>query len=161
MAIFPSGARPELSDTSIQTAIDIRYYAKVLLQSYEQLRTKPELQVVLLKLEVTNVCKDYPTPSGSLTVLSDISFTLQSGDATAFTGPSGTGKSTLLYILGGLETPSKGSVTLGDKNVFGMSPAELAKFRLVNLPVAIRRRSGLMIKRRIESSAGGNGSRRD
>jgi len=82
-----------------------------------------------LKLEVTNVCKDYPTPSGSLTVLSDISFTLQSGDATAFTGPSGTGKSTLLYILGGLETPSKGSVTLGDKNVFGMSPAELAKFR--------------------------------
>ena len=124
-----SETRPELSDTSIQTAIDIRYYAKVLLQSYEQLRTKPELQVVLLKLEVTNVCKDYPTPSGSLTVLSDISFTLQSGDATAFTGPSGTGKSTLLYILGGLETPSKGSVTLGDKNVFGMSPAELAKFR--------------------------------
>jgi lipoprotein-releasing system ATP-binding protein len=64
-----------------------------------------------------------------LTVLSDINLSLESGDAAAFTGPSGTGKSTLLYILGALERPTRGSVTLGDKNVFGMNPSELAKFR--------------------------------
>src|SRR5688572_7091132 len=44
-------------------------------------------------------------------------------------GPSGTGKSTLLYILGALEAPSTGTVTLAGKNVSGMSPVELATFR--------------------------------
>src|SRR5688572_32398045 len=44
-------------------------------------------------------------------------------------GPSGTGKSTLLYILGALEPPSRGTVMLGDKNVFSMNPVELARFR--------------------------------
>jgi lipoprotein-releasing system ATP-binding protein len=82
-----------------------------------------------LKLDVANISKDYPTPAGPLTVLSDVNLSLGSGDAAAIMGPSGTGKSTLLYILGALETPSRGSVTLGEKNVFGMSPAELAKFR--------------------------------
>ena len=44
-------------------------------------------------------------------------------------GPSGTGKSTLLYILGGLETPSSGTVFLDGKNVFEMNAVELARFR--------------------------------
>lgn len=82
-----------------------------------------------MRLEVTNVSKEYPTPAGVLSVLSDVNLSLGPGDAAAIMGPSGTGKSTLLYILGGLEAPSRGTVTLGDKNVFGMSPAELAKFR--------------------------------
>jgi lipoprotein-releasing system ATP-binding protein len=62
-------------------------------------------------------------------VLSDINLSLEPGDAAAIMGPSGTGKSTLLYILGALERPSRGTVTLADKNVFGMSPSELARFR--------------------------------
>jgi len=62
-------------------------------------------------------------------VLSNINLSLGAGDAAAITGPSGTGKSTLLYILGALETPTRGSVTLGDKDVFAMSSVELAKFR--------------------------------
>jgi lipoprotein-releasing system ATP-binding protein len=82
-----------------------------------------------LRLEVTNISKDYPTPAGALTVLSDVNLSLASGEAAAIMGPSGTGKSTLLYILGALETPSRGSVTLGDKDVSNMSPVELAKFR--------------------------------
>jgi lipoprotein-releasing system ATP-binding protein len=82
-----------------------------------------------LKLEVKGVGKDYPTPAGALSVLSDVNLSLAPGDAAAIMGPSGTGKSTLLYILGALESPSSGTVTLGDKNVFGMSPADLAKFR--------------------------------
>jgi lipoprotein-releasing system ATP-binding protein len=100
----------------------------VIQKGYEH-RQKPEYRVLLLRLEVTNVGKDYSTPAGTLTVLSNISLALEAGDAAAIMGPSGTGKSTLLYILGGLETPTQGSVTLADKNVFAMSPAELSKFR--------------------------------
>lgn len=82
-----------------------------------------------LRLEVTNLSKQYPTPRGALTVLSNVDVSLAPGDAAAITGPSGTGKSTLLYILGGLETPSAGTVTLGGKNLFEMNPTELAAFR--------------------------------
>jgi putative ABC transport system ATP-binding protein len=47
-------------------------------------------------LQVSNLTKSYPTPRGSLTVLSDVSFSLASGDAAAVMGPSGAGKSSLL-----------------------------------------------------------------
>ena len=82
-----------------------------------------------MRLEVTNVSKEYPTAAGALSVLSDVNLSLAPGDAAAIMGPSGTGKSTLLYILGALEVPTRGTVTLGDKSVFSMSPVELAKFR--------------------------------
>ena len=82
-----------------------------------------------MRLEVTNVSKEYPTPAGTLTVLSNVTLSLGPGDAAAIMGPSGTGKSTLLYILGALEAPSRGTVTLAEKNVFSMSSVELAKFR--------------------------------
>jgi len=80
-------------------------------------------------LEVANVSKQYPTPRGPITVLSDVSFSLKPGEAAAITGPSGSGKSSLLYILGGLEPPSSGTVRLGDKNVFELNAAALADFR--------------------------------
>ena len=80
-------------------------------------------------LEVSNVSKDYPTPRGPLTVLSDVTFSLAPGEAAAITGPSGSGKSSLLYILGALEPPSSGSVTLGGRNPFALGPSELADFR--------------------------------
>jgi lipoprotein-releasing system ATP-binding protein len=62
-------------------------------------------------------------------VLSGVSFTLSPGDAAAITGPSGSGKSTLLYMLGALEPPSEGEITLGGRNPFTLSAAELADFR--------------------------------
>jgi lipoprotein-releasing system ATP-binding protein len=80
-------------------------------------------------LEVSNVSKDYPTPRGPLAVLSDITFSLAPGEAAAVTGPSGSGKSSLLYILGALEPPSSGSVTLGGRNPFTLAPSALADFR--------------------------------
>jgi lipoprotein-releasing system ATP-binding protein len=70
-----------------------------------------------MKLDVTNLSKAYPTPTGPLEILADVSFTLNPGDAAAIMGPSGTGKSTLLYILGGLESPASGTVTLGGKAI--------------------------------------------
>jgi lipoprotein-releasing system ATP-binding protein len=80
-------------------------------------------------LEVSNVGKQYPTPRGPLTVLSDVTFSLAPGDAAAITGPSGSGKSSLLYVLGGLEPPSSGSISLGGRDVCGLRPSELADFR--------------------------------
>ena len=80
-------------------------------------------------LSVSGVGKQYPTPRGPLTVLSDVSFTLSPGDAAAITGPSGSGKSSLLYILGALEPPSQGIITLDGQNPFDLGAAALADFR--------------------------------
>jgi lipoprotein-releasing system ATP-binding protein len=80
-------------------------------------------------LQVSNVSKSYPTPRGPLSVLSGVSLTLSPGEAAAITGPSGSGKSSLLYILGALEPPSSGTVTLGGRDPFTLSAEGLAKFR--------------------------------
>ena len=80
-------------------------------------------------LEVAHLGKDYPTPRGPLPILSDVSFSLAPGDAAAIMGPSGAGKSSLLYILGALEPPTSGTVTLDGRNPFQFSAAELAAFR--------------------------------
>jgi lipoprotein-releasing system ATP-binding protein len=62
-------------------------------------------------------------------VLSGVSFEMAPGDAAAIMGPSGSGKSSLLYILGGLEPPSSGTIALDGRNPFQLKPAELAAFR--------------------------------
>jgi lipoprotein-releasing system ATP-binding protein len=80
-------------------------------------------------LEVKNLTKQYPTTRGVLPILSDISFTLARGDSASIMGPSGSGKSTLLYVLGALEPPSDGSVTLDGQNPFGLDEKETAAFR--------------------------------
>jgi lipoprotein-releasing system ATP-binding protein len=80
-------------------------------------------------LDVSQVTKSYPTPSGPLAILSGVSFTLQRGDAAAIMGPSGAGKSTLLYILGGLEQPTSGTISLDGRNPFTLSEKDLAAFR--------------------------------
>lgn len=80
-------------------------------------------------LQATNVTKSYSTPAGSLTVLDDVSFGLQAGEAAAIMGPSGSGKSSLLYILGALEPPSSGEVTLAGQNPYALDPAAIAAFR--------------------------------
>lgn len=80
-------------------------------------------------LEVKNVVKEYETPRGPLTVLSDISLSLKRGDAVSIMGPSGSGKSTLLYIIGALEPPTRGSVALDGDDPFALEEKRLASFR--------------------------------
>ena len=80
-------------------------------------------------LNVANLSKEYPTPRGALAVLSDVTLALSAGEAAAITGPSGSGKSSLLYILGALEPPSSGTVALDGKNPFTLDPGALASFR--------------------------------
>jgi lipoprotein-releasing system ATP-binding protein len=80
-------------------------------------------------LQVTNLSKEYPTARGPLAVLSGVSFSLSPGDAAAIMGPSGSGKSSLLYILGALEPPTSGTIVLDGRNPLQLPPAELAAFR--------------------------------
>ena len=80
-------------------------------------------------LEVKDLTKEYPTPRGPLPILAGVSLSLEPGDAVAVMGPSGSGKSTLLYILGALETPTSGGVSLDGQDPFRMRERELAAFR--------------------------------
>ena len=80
-------------------------------------------------LEVENLSKEYPTPAGPLRIVSDVSLSLPAGSAVSIMGPSGSGKSTLLYMLGALEPPSSGTVTLKGQNPFLLSAKQLAAFR--------------------------------
>jgi lipoprotein-releasing system ATP-binding protein len=80
-------------------------------------------------LHVSELSKEYATPRGPLRVLSNVSFDLAPGNAAAVMGPSGSGKSSLLYILGGLEPPTSGVVTLDGRNPFQLDANGLATFR--------------------------------
>ncbi len=80
-------------------------------------------------LEVEGLSKEYSTPAGPLRIVSDISFSLPLGSAVSIMGPSGSGKSTLLYLLGALEPPSRGTITLNGRNPFLLNPKQLAAFR--------------------------------
>jgi lipoprotein-releasing system ATP-binding protein len=82
-----------------------------------------------MPLVVENVRKEYPTRSGPLPVLAGVSLTLNLGEAVAITGPSGSGKSTLLHILGTLDVPTAGTVSLDGVNPFALPAGELARFR--------------------------------
>ena len=80
-------------------------------------------------LTVENVSKDYPTPRGPLRVLSNVSLSLEKGAAISIMGPSGSGKSSLLYIIGALEPPTQGRITLDGQNPFELNDKQLAAFR--------------------------------
>jgi len=80
-------------------------------------------------LEAKNLSKSYETPRGLLPILNGVTLSLASGEAISISGPSGTGKSTLLYILGALEPPTSGEVTLDGRNPFTLSDKDVSEFR--------------------------------
>ena len=80
-------------------------------------------------LKVDHVSKEYPSPSGPLKIVSDVSLSLARGDAVSIMGPSGSGKSTLLYLMGALEPPTSGTISLDGQNPFQLKEKELAAFR--------------------------------
>lgn len=80
-------------------------------------------------LQVQNLCKEFPTPTEPLSVLRDVEFAMQPGESLVVMGPSGSGKSTLLHILGTLDKPTSGTVTLAGTNPFSLPERQLADFR--------------------------------
>jgi lipoprotein-releasing system ATP-binding protein len=84
-------------------------------------------------LVVERVSKEFPTRSEPLVVLRDVSLELSAGQNAAIIGPSGSGKSTLLQIIGTLDWPTRGTISLCGENPFQLSEAGLARFRNRNV----------------------------
>jgi lipoprotein-releasing system ATP-binding protein len=73
--------------------------------------------------------KTYPLPKGELRVFEGLSFELRPGELAAVMGASGVGKTTLLNLLGGLDRPTEGRVTLDGEDLFAGSDREVASIR--------------------------------
>jgi lipoprotein-releasing system ATP-binding protein len=76
-----------------------------------------------------HLTKKFRSGEAELVVFSDLNFEVARGEQLSLVGESGTGKSTLLYLLGGLDRPSSGAIYFGQKNIFGLLEAELSEFR--------------------------------
>jgi lipoprotein-releasing system ATP-binding protein len=80
-------------------------------------------------IQVTGLSKSYVVAGRRLTVLKELDLSLERGEMVAIVGASGVGKTTLLHILGGLDTPDAGEVRIGDADLRSMSDEELVTFR--------------------------------
>jgi lipoprotein-releasing system ATP-binding protein len=80
-------------------------------------------------LRAESIGKTYPARGRELVILRGVSLTMSAGDSAAVMGPSGSGKSTLLNILGTLEPPTSGRVTIGGTDPFTLDERGLARFR--------------------------------
>jgi lipoprotein-releasing system ATP-binding protein len=84
-------------------------------------------------LEVSHLTKGYVVGANRLVVLRDLDLAIERGEMVAVVGASGVGKSTLLHVLGGLDSVDAGSVRIGDAEVSGMADAERVAFRNRNV----------------------------
>ena len=80
-------------------------------------------------LSARGLGKSYPTATGALEVLADLDADIYPGELVAIVGESGTGKSTLLHLLGALDRPTAGGVTFRGEDVFTKGDEALAAFR--------------------------------
>ena len=80
-------------------------------------------------LEVNHLSKTYGKGDTMVKALDDVSFSVEQGEFVAIIGPSGSGKSTLLHILGGVDTPTSGSVIVGEEDISKLNETALAIFR--------------------------------
>ena len=80
-------------------------------------------------IEVRNVSRAFNNGKQVTEVLKDINLTVDEGDFVSIMGPSGSGKSTLLYLLGGLDTPTTGSVSINGRDLSTLSDKQLSSMR--------------------------------
>lgn len=80
-------------------------------------------------VQFENVSRIYTSGDHELRALDKVSFTLDEGKFVVILGPSGAGKSTLLNMLGGLDSPSEGKITVNGKDISKLSDNELADYR--------------------------------
>lgn len=81
----------------------------------------------LLKIE--HLCREFKTDSGTQRILDDITLNINKGDFTVIMGSSGSGKSTFLYTISGMDKPTGGHIWFGDTDLSTLSSDKLAMFR--------------------------------
>ncbi len=81
------------------------------------------------RLEAIQLSKSYKVGSRQISVLNNVSITVQVGEFVVIEGKSGSGKSTLLSLLSGLDRPDSGKINLGGTEITDLSEDELAPFR--------------------------------
>lgn len=86
---------------------------------------------ILARLE--NVSRTYTRGKEKVEVLHNLNLSIPKGDFIAIMGPSGSGKTTLLNLLGGLDKPTSGSVTVGDAQLSSLSNSQLSRWRSTNV----------------------------
>lgn len=84
-------------------------------------------------LESDHLCKVYGSGENEIHACDEISISIEDGEFIAIIGTSGSGKSTLLNLLGGLERPTSGTVTVSGKDIYSMNDEELTIFRRRNI----------------------------
>lgn len=87
----------------------------------------------MFAVEVIDLKKTYLMGEVPLNALNGISFQIKTGECVAIVGESGSGKSTLLHILGTLDSPTSGSVSIGGKNPFLGTDKEISQFRSLHV----------------------------
>lgn len=80
-------------------------------------------------LQTNNLTKVYGSGENAVHALDGVNFTVEKGEFVAIVGTSGSGKSTLLHMLGGLDRPTSGSVTVDGKKIFSLKDEALTIFR--------------------------------
>jgi putative ABC transport system ATP-binding protein len=90
-------------------------------------------------LVARSLSKDYPMNGETVHALRGVSLEIYPGDYAAIVGPSGCGKSTLLQLIGGIDTPSSGTVEILDTSIVRLSDAELTRLRLTRLGFVFQR----------------------
>lgn len=86
-----------------------------------------------MSLTVDHATLTFPDGAGRVTAVDDASLTVAPGEFAAVTGPSGSGKSSLLAVAGLLQTPDSGTVTIGERTVSGLSRKDAAAVRLSSI----------------------------
>ena len=80
-------------------------------------------------IEAIDVTRSYQLDGVSVDALRGVSLTIERADYAAIIGPSGSGKSTLMHLMGGLDRPTSGRLTIGGRDVANLTPSELAALR--------------------------------
>jgi putative ABC transport system ATP-binding protein len=90
-------------------------------------------------VSLSDVRRDYPIGADRVHALRGVSLEVEQGDYIAIVGPSGCGKSTLLNLIGVIDHPTSGTVTIAGKRVDAMSDREATLFRLHNIGFVFQR----------------------
>jgi putative ABC transport system ATP-binding protein len=84
-------------------------------------------------IQTRNLTKVYDESAVKITALNSVNLTVKRGEFMALAGPSGSGKTTLLNLIGGLDTPTKGTIVVAGKDIAALKKSELSDLRLFHI----------------------------